>query len=130
MDDSYNRVEFLEYFIKDSPTSDTISFTNEFTLASQNPNMCPVLYYYSKDSVTHSESDQALLSFDTSTSSFFVQTDNTAMLLANEMGQEVYTITGVTDAFSKAMPLTIFFVGCDSAYLIAVQDFKIISPMA
>lgn len=125
-----DRIESYTYFIKSTPTSDTVEFSDNFTLMSSNEVMCPVLYWYTKDSDNHSQATDVVLAFDVATADFFVQTDDTALLVSNSMGYSIYSVTGVTDSYAKTMPFTVFFDSCDSAYLVPIKDFKIVAHLA
>lgn len=70
---SAERVEYLEYFIKSVAPSETVKYSDEFTVVSQNPVMCPVLYAGGTSSFnTHGQSTQAVRNYDSSTGSFLV----------------------------------------------------------
>ena len=124
-------MEYLDYFIKSVAPSDTITYTDEFSMTSQNPVMCPVLYQDgTRVSENHGQTTQAVRNYDTSTGSFLVQTDETNMALAATQGYETYSFTAVTDAFSKSMPFTIYFEDCSDAYIYPATDFKITSMLS
>ena len=63
---STQRPESIDYFVSGSDDA-AVTFTDEFTLMTQNKVMCPVLYYYEQ---TSSAVTEALASFDVSAGSF------------------------------------------------------------
>ena len=115
---SDSRIEYLEYFILSAGQSDTVSYTDEFTMSSQNPVMCPVLYAEGTSTDTHSQTDsssaaeRAVNNYDASTGSFNVQTDVTACALTSMQGYESYSFAAYTEAFSKSMPFIVYFEAC------------------
>lgn len=79
--------------------------------------MCPVLYYYAQ---TTAASTEALVGFDVSTGSFGVQTDDTAKIDTVES----YDITGITDAYSKTMPFSVYFEGCSDSTVVVANPYE------
>ena len=63
--------------------------------------------------------------YSSSNGSFNVQTDVIACALSAQQGLESYSFTAYTDAFSKAMPFTVYFEACQDATVLAVKDWEI-----
>lgn len=51
------------------------------------------------------------------------------MALTTTQGLETYSFVAMTDAYSRAMPFTIYFEGCSDAYIYPLTNFKIRSML-
>ena len=97
-----------------------VTYTDEFTMVSHNPVMCPVLYNEGTVTKTHSESTQTVIDYDVSSGGFYIESSTTAMALADGSGMETYSFTALTDAFTRTMPFKVYLESCTGATVVAV----------